>query len=227
MNYILIVVSTLRYDLYKQSNTPNMNKISPPVKAHSPTSLSSGSMFFYLHNQGPLIKKGRTRIIDEIPEWTWLPECLQWKGYKTGFITTKSDFYTKLSSVFTKGFDEYIEMIYTPLCSDFFIDKAIELIEDNREPYFYVIHVCDTHEPYRDGNYTKAVEAIDRNIGKLLEHVKDCKIVIVGDNGMLMNEEGNFYDEVSKINGHEMVYISPILFRVPLIKGEWKTNGSK
>lgn len=45
-NYLLLVMATVRYDAYCESNTPNFDIVGKPIKTHAPTCVSSGLMIW-------------------------------------------------------------------------------------------------------------------------------------------------------------------------------------
>ena len=221
-NYLLLVMATVRYDSYGRSNTPNFDKIGLPVKAHAPSCVSSGSMFFYLNNIGPITNTGRTSIVDKYPQWEWLSNAFRRDSNDTAVFTTLSDFYIRNLDTFHRGWNLYYPQRkdYTK-CSDIFVDSVIKLINNSKlnDGRFYVLHVLDTHEPYADGDYIKSIEYVDKQFGRLLPYIKGWNVVITSDNGLMIGEVGDFFGDKKKMYDHRMTYISNELFRIPLIKG--------
>lgn len=219
-NYLVLVMATVRFDAYNDADTPNFDSINIPIPAHSPTCVSSGSMFFYLHNVGPITEMGRNKIVDTAPYWVWLSSALHNYGYYTFLYTTYSDFYAGTQFIMREGYDVFhMQSENYTHCTDMFC-RSVKSDVLIREPFFCVLHVLDTHKPYWKGDYIRSIERVDSEMGKLFKYLKNTNIVITSDNGVMINEEGDFYgDKKIMKDNHRMNYIAPELFRIPLVKG--------
>jgi len=182
------------------------------------------------------------KIVSNLDFWVWIPVELRKKGYYTALLTGNPLIYCTLKDVFSIGFDVFEGIKYNEVhCADQITDDIIDFIT-KKEPYFVFALIMDTHFPYWNGKEAygektewfkldltklkefqiKAIEAIDKEIGKMLPFLRNCEVTITSDHGDVMGEIGDVYGEQTRYFGHGILQISPELFRVPFVKGTIK-----
>jgi len=252
MNYLIIVLDSARYDCFVTADTPNFDKVGKPLKAHSQSPCTIYSIMGYLYNLGPVTSKVVSSdkgkyvetndvLIPEIPKHTWLPSYFQKKGYYTGLLTGNPMVYSVFRRVYDHGWNIFEGYKYgDQYCMKEIVDDLLELTE--KEPYFLFVLPMDTHFGYYDGKEAygylapwfrldleklrrfqiKSIEYCDKQFGRLLPKLRDCRVIITSDHGDMHGEHGDVYGVNVRHFGHGIGVVSPILFRVPLIRGEMK-----
>jgi hypothetical protein len=81
-------------------------------------------------------------------------------------------------------------------------DAVLQRLQQEGEPRsFFWVHYFDTHEPYRDGSYDRAVEIVDREIQRLLDGTKQLKrpviVCITADHGEEFGDHGGRFHNSS------------------------------
>jgi len=184
----------------------------------------------------------RTETLRLVPLdlWTWISSRLQSKGYRTVLLTGNPLIYYKVRKAYNHGWDLFLGVKYRES------DCAREIFEDiagllSDQPYFIFTLIMDTHLPYYDGEryygsvpapYTRytygelfhgqvrSIEYVDHLFGDiLLPDLSDVQVVVTSDHGDFMSEPGDFYGESLPYIGHGNPVLSPVVFRIPFIRG--------
>lgn len=234
-NWIWITLESIRYDMFKDTYTPNMDSIGECHKAFSIADWTLPSVMSMMTGILPHSELGqhiREMFIKNnviVNEGFWIPSSFSNMGYNT---------YANVSVI-------WLNMINRGW-NDFHMEEGYEnsknIIEYSKkmvEPFFFYAHIGDTHMPYGGNlieketidrynsgeniiNYermlalkkaqSEALKRVDKNIGELLESTKTgTKIIITSDHGELFGEDHKF--------GHGCHFHRKV-FEVPLIMGE-------
>lgn len=154
MNYCFIILDSVRYDLYLQSNTENFDKIGEPKVAYTSSCITicTAAQFFgygFLPfspdlngwNKYPF-GKGRTGHLKKLKK----------EGYKIIFATTVP-YLSPLDTVnplfpFLKNYiNEYIFDMNVSLLSHTIIPKVQEILK-HIDKYYLILWLGETHYPY-------------------------------------------------------------------------------
>lgn len=204
-NVIVIIVDGLRAD--KLGCYGNKNKISPNIDKFAKDGMLFKNCYAVQNATHPCfatIYTGKHPIehginahcqIGELKYKLWQEEMKE-KGYHTIAIDN-----LKWENIdwCDRGFDEYItigKLHQTDNYARPITDKFLSL--EKKEPFFAVLHYYDTRAPYyrekEDELYKEpydcAVRYLDRQIKRIFEEYKDAKIILTGDHGLYLGEDG-------------------------------------
>jgi len=204
-NVILIVVDGLRYDKlgcygFKNNISPNIDKLAKRgmiFKNCYAVQNATHPCFATIYSGKHPLEHGVNRHCQPsiLPYKLWQEEMKE-KGYHTVAIDN-----LKWENVTwcDRGFDQYItlgELHENNNYAKDIIDKFLSL--KLKQPFFAVLHYYDTRAPYFreqedelfDEPYECAVHYLDRQLGRIFEKYKDDKIIITGDHGVYLGEDG-------------------------------------
>jgi arylsulfatase A-like enzyme len=232
MNWLMIVMESVRYDQFKRTNTPNMDRIGKACRAHSTADWTLPSVTSMM--TGMLPHSGLGQPIREkfmrkgmLAEGLWLPSMFQSLGYRTTAYVS-----VPWLKLIDRGWTEFNmgSSLYR---------NAKQIADDIKlqSPFFCYLHIGDTHMPYGgdiipkdaiDGYNTgketicdmeklkemqrEEIAFVDIQVGRILKLApKGTMVVITSDHGELFGEEHKF--------GHGCAFHEKA-FEVPLIVGE-------
>ncbi len=221
-NILLITIDTLRPDrisCYSDAHvkTPNVDSLAETgvlfskAFAHTPTTLPSHTnillgttpLYHGVHDNSNFI------VIDE---FVTLAEHLKSNGYSTGAFVGAFPLDSRFG--LTQGFDVYDdnygsksaqEFTYVERKAEVVVDRAVEWLKGQRNPWFLWIHCFDPHqrydppEPFKSQHkhpYDGEVAYVDFALGKLLDYLEEnnladeTSIIFTGDHGESLGEHG-------------------------------------
>jgi len=232
-NYLVILMDSVRYDSYGEAKTPNFDKVNATVeKVYSPCCNTTAQLWILLMND-PQYNSIANQFIPFFPSRnTWLPTAFKEKGYHTTFIQTSSTEWSYSNkAMLNTDFDDFIQIYKDPCwyAADEIIDKTIELFKTIEKPKFIVSMFMAAHTPFSDGKNVwmqrslqgysripqiKAIEAIDKEFGRLLPYLKDTEVIISSDHGELFGETNTVGHNPEGTRWH------PVLHEIPLVRGK-------
>ncbi|MGD8536607.1 MAG: sulfatase-like hydrolase/transferase [Candidatus Aminicenantes bacterium] len=221
-NFLLITIDTLRPDrlsCYSDAHvkTPSIDSLAETgvlfskAFAHTPTTLPSHTnillgttpLYHGVHDNSNFI------VIDE---FLTLAELLKSNGYSTGAFVGAFPLDSRFG--LTQGFDVYDdnyggqssqEFTYVERKAEVVVDRAVDWLKDQRNPWFLWIHCFDPHqrydppEPFKSQYthpYDGEVAYVDFALGKLLDYLEknnlndETTIIFTGDHGESLGEHG-------------------------------------
>jgi arylsulfatase A-like enzyme/Flp pilus assembly protein TadD len=221
-NILLITIDTLRPDrlsCYSDAHvkTPNIDSLAERgvlfsrAFAHMPTTLPSHTnillgttpLYHGVHDNSNFI------VIDE---FLTLAEHLKNNGYSTGAFVGAFPLDSRFG--LTQGFDVYDdnyggqslqEFTYVERKAEVVVDRAMDWLKGQRNPWFLWIHCFDPHqrydppEPFKSQYkhpYNGEVAYVDFALGKLLDYLEEnnltdeTSIIFTGDHGESLGEHG-------------------------------------
>ncbi len=223
LNVLLITIDTLRPDrlsCYSDEHirTPNIDSLAErgtlflKAFAHTPTTLPSHTNI--LLGATPLyhgVHDNQNFIVRD--EFLTLAEHLKGAGYATGAFVGAFPLDSRFG--LTQGFDvyddnygskNYQEFSYVERPAEIVIQKAMDWLEDKRNPWFLWVHCFDPHQQYNppepfkteyaDAPYNGEVAYVDHELGRLIASLKkngwedDTLIVFTGDHGESLGQHG-------------------------------------
>ncbi len=222
-NFLLITIDTLRPDrlsCYNPKNveTPNIDKMAQTgilfkrAFAHTPTTLPSHTNIFL--GTTPLyhgVHDNANFVVNE--EFLSLAEHLKRHGYSTGAFVGAFPLDSRFG--LTQGFDVYDdnygsksnqEFSYVERRAGVVVDRALNWIKEQQNPWFLWIHCFDPHqrydppEPFKKQypgrSYEGEVAYVDFELGKLFDYLEeenrmdDTFIIFTADHGEALGEHG-------------------------------------
>jgi arylsulfatase A-like enzyme/Flp pilus assembly protein TadD len=223
LNFLLITIDTLRPDrlsCYSEEHirTPNIDSLAErgtlflKAFAHTPTTLPSHTNI--LLGTTPLyhgVHDNQNFIVRD--EFLTLAEHLKGAGYATGAFVGAFPLDSRFG--LTQGFDvyddnygskNYQEFSYVERPAEIVVQKALDWLENQRDPWFLWIHCFDPHQQYdppepfkteyADAPYNGEVAYVDHELGKLFAGLKkkgwedNTLIVFTGDHGESLGQHG-------------------------------------
>jgi arylsulfatase A-like enzyme/Flp pilus assembly protein TadD len=221
-NFLLITIDTLRPDrlsCYSDAHvkTPHIDSLAETgvlfskAFAHTPTTLPSHTnillgttpLYHGVHDNSNFI------VIDE---FLTLAEHLKTNGYSTGAFIGAFPLDSRFG--LTQGFDVYDdnygsqssqEFTYVERKAEVVVDRAMDWLKSQRNPWFLWIHCFDPHqrydppEPFKSQHehpYDGEVAYVDFALGKLLDYLEEndltdeTTIIFTGDHGESLGEHG-------------------------------------
>lgn len=222
-NLLLITIDTLRPDRLscyssEHLNTPNIDRLAErgvlftKAFAHTPTTLPSHAnillgttpLYHGVHDNSNFIVKD---------EFLTLAEHLKSHGYSTGAFVGAFPLDSRFG--LTQGFDVYDDnygidsskvFTYVERTAEIVINKAMDWLKVQNNPWFLWVHCFDPHqrydppEPFRTQYkkqlYNGEVAYVDFALGKLLDYleknklVDDTLIIFTADHGEALGEHG-------------------------------------
>ncbi|MGD2245406.1 MAG: sulfatase-like hydrolase/transferase [Candidatus Aminicenantes bacterium] len=221
-NFLLITIDTLRPDrlsCYSEAHvkTPYIDSLAErgvlfsKAFAHTPTTLPSHTnillgttpLYHGVHDNSNFI------VIDE---FLTLAEHLKSYGYSTGAFIGAFPLDSRFG--LTQGFDVYDdnygskssqEFTYVERKAEVVVDRAMDWLKGQRNPWFLWIHCFDPHQRYAPPDpfksqhkhpYDGEVAYVDFALGKLLDYLEEnnladeTSIIFTGDHGESLGEHG-------------------------------------
>lgn len=222
-NVLLITIDTLRPDRlscysHEYLQTPHIDGLAERgvvfTRAFAQTPMTLPSHATILLGTTPLyhgVHDNSNFIVRE--EFLTLAEHLKSKGYSTGAFVGAFPLDSRFG--LTQGFDVYDdnygykgaqEFTYVERRAEVVVERALEWLKDQREPWVLWIHCFDPHqrydppEPfrtqYREQPYDGEVAYVDFALGKVFDHLKkkdlfdDTVVIFTGDHGESLGEHG-------------------------------------
>jgi arylsulfatase A-like enzyme/Flp pilus assembly protein TadD len=222
-NVLLITIDTLRPDRLscysdKHLKTPNIDTLAERgitftrAFAHTPTTLPSHTNI--LLGTTPLyhgVHDNSNFMVKE--EFLTLAEHLKSQGYSTGAFVGAFPLDSRFG--LTQGFDVYDdnygckssqEFTYVERKAEVVIDKAMDWLKDQKNPWFLWVHCFDPHqrydppEPFKtqylEQAYDGEVAYVDFALGKLFDYLDKTKLfddtllIFTADHGEALGEHG-------------------------------------
>ncbi len=223
LNFLLITIDTLRPDrlsCYSEEylQTPNIDGLAQrgvlflKAFAHTPTTLPSHTNI--LLGTTPLhhgVHDNQNFIVRD--EFLTLAEHLKTNGYATGAFVGAFPLDSRFG--LTQGFDvyddnygskNYQEFSYVERPAEVVVQKALDWLVTQENPWFLWIHCFDPHQQYsppepfktryEETPYNGEVAYVDHELGKLFEYLKrnrqaeDTVIIFTGDHGESLGQHG-------------------------------------
>lgn len=222
-NVLLITIDTLRPDRlscysHEYLQTPHIDGLAERgvvfTRAFAQTPMTLPSHATILLGTTPLyhgVHDNSNFIVRE--EFLTIAEHLKSKGYSTGAFVGAFPLDSRFG--LTQGFDVYDdnygykgaqEFTYVERRAEVVVERALEWLKDQREPWVLWIHCFDPHqrydppEPfrtqYREQPYDGEVAYVDFALGKVFDHLKkkdlfdDTVVIFTGDHGESLGEHG-------------------------------------
>ncbi len=234
MNWMLIVLESMRYDVFKGTPTPNMDRIGKTVKAHSGSDWTLPSVMSMMTGMLPHSELGqplREEFIKNglLAEGMWIPSIFSGKMR----YNTIAHVSIPWLGLIDHGWTTFT--MSKKYCNMGQIVNEIEL----KAPFFCYLHIGDTHMPYGEKVITKQkmdeynsgkdifskedmkhmiacqknmLRIVDRSIGNLMERVPEgTRVIITSDHGEFFGENHLF--------GHGVGFHEKV-FEVPMIMGD-------
>ncbi|NQT79944.1 MAG: sulfatase-like hydrolase/transferase [Candidatus Aminicenantes bacterium] len=222
-NFLLITIDTLRPDrlsCYSREHlkTPHIDSLAEKgvlfkkAFAHTPTTLPSHTNI--LLGTTPLyhgVHDNSNFIVNE--EFLTLTELLKNYDYSTGAFIGAFPLDSRFG--LTQGFDVYDdyyggissqEFTYVERKAEVVVDKAMDWLKNQRDPWFLWVHCFDPHqrydppEPYRSlykkDPYSGEVAYVDFVLGRLFDYLEknglfeNTLIIFTGDHGEALGQHG-------------------------------------
>jgi arylsulfatase A-like enzyme/Flp pilus assembly protein TadD len=223
INFLLITIDTLRPDRLscysdKHLQTPHIDSLARKgvlfqnAFAQTPTTLPSHTNI--LLGTNPIyhgVHDNQNFIVRE--EFLTLAEHLKTKGYSTGAFVGAFPLDSRFG--LTQGFDvyddnygskNYQEFSYVERRAEVVVQKALDWLKDQNDPWFLWIHCFDPHQQYdppepfkteyRDYPYNGEVAYVDHELGTLFEFLRknrleeETLIIFTGDHGESLGQHG-------------------------------------
>ncbi len=224
VNVLLITLDTTRADHIgcygaAEALTPTLDRLAAAgvlfERAYTPAPLTLPTHASLMTGLYPpehgLITNGRGRLDDSIPT---LAETLKRAGYDTGAFVASFVLHSKFG--LHRGFNTYDDDLTHTDPTEYglhrqrdgkrVVDAALNWLKQRRtKPFFCWVHLYDPHHPhlahadefgerFRDQPYDGEIAYVDRQVQRLLDHLKSCGavdrtlIVVVGDHGESLGE---------------------------------------
>ena len=223
LNVLLITIDTLRPDrlsCYSDEHiqTPQIDSLAEKgalflkAFAHTPTTLPSHTNI--LLGTTPIyhgVHDNQNFIVRD--EFLTLTEHLKNSGYATGAFVGAFPLDSRFG--LTQGFDvyddyygskNYQEFSYVERPAEVVVRKAMDWLENQKNPWFLWIHCFDPHQQYnppepfktdyKDAPYNGEVAYVDHELGKLFAYMKknqwgdNTLIIFTGDHGESLGQHG-------------------------------------
>ena len=223
LNVLLITIDTLRPDrlsCYSDEHiqTPQIDSLAEKgalflkAFAHTPTTLPSHTNI--LLGTTPIyhgVHDNQNFIVRD--EFLTLTEHLKSSGYATGAFVGAFPLDSRFG--LTQGFDvyddyygskNYQEFSYVERPAEVVVRKAMDWLENQKNPWFLWIHCFDPHQQYnppepfktdyKDAPYNGEVAYVDHELGKLFAYMKknqwgdNTLIIFTGDHGESLGQHG-------------------------------------
>jgi len=224
INFLLITIDTLRPDrlsCYSEEHlqTPHIDSLARKgalfhkAFAHTPTTLPSHTNI--LLGTNPVyhgVHDNQNFIVRE--EFLTLAEHLKSNGYSTGAFVGAFPLDSRFG--LTQGFDvyddnygskNYQEFSYVERRAEVVVQKALNWLKDQSDPWFLWIHCFDPHDPYEppepfktqygESLYDGEVAYVDHELGRrfvqyINEHnlFDETLIIFTGDHGESLGQHG-------------------------------------
>lgn len=224
-DYLILCLDACRYDTFREAKTPNFDKIGSLKKAHSISGYTPSTITATFMNLPPY-DTGKKKFLDAFPKTHWLPEELKKKGYYTAFLTANAIILLH-RRIFGRSFDELKGLEFNhSYAADRIIDRNIEIFKMDKPKFIFNLFMA-THTPYSDGksnlplertSQVKALEAVDRQFGRLLPKLRNVEVIIFSDHGDLCGEQECWGHSPDGVVFHEKV------FEIPFIQGYYKRS---
>jgi len=222
-NVLLITIDTLRPDRlscysHEHLQTPHIDRLAERgvvfTRAFAQTPMTLPSHATILLGTTPLyhgVHDNSNFIVRE--EFLTLAELFKSKGYSTGAFVGAFPLDSRFG--LTQGFDVYDdhygykgaqEFTYVERRAEVVVERALEWLKGQREPWFLWIHCFDPHqrydppEPFRtqyqEQSYDGEVAYVDFALGKVFDHLEkndsfdDTVVIFTGDHGESLGEHG-------------------------------------
>jgi arylsulfatase A-like enzyme/Tfp pilus assembly protein PilF len=245
LNVLLITIDTLRPDrlsCYSQKllQTPNIDSLAERgtlflnAFAHTPTTLPSHTNI--LLGTTPLyhgVHDNHNFIVRE--NFLTLAELLKDNGYSTAAVVGAFPLDSRFG--LTQGFDlyddnygskNYQEFSYVERPAGAVVQKSIEWLEKQDNPWFLWMHCFDPHQQYNppepfktqfeESPYNGEVAYVDHELGKILSYLREKRleentlIIFTGDHGESLGQHGESTHGYFAYNS--TIWI-PLIFVVP------------
>lgn len=211
-NYLLIMLESVRYDVFMKSDAPNIKSLGTVEKVYSPTCWTVPAFVSLFIIPSYIGHKNILPFGPFSPEW--VPSQFQKEGYYTVFLTS-NPWIKAFEVLFAKGFDEFIFYKENHHALPEQIEDSLERM--NRQPFFHVIHVLETHI---NGGYSLEKQAefiglVDQKLAKLFRNTpRGTRVIVTSDHGE-SSEVPLKYHNPAKLDTFEIG-----LFEVPLVIGK-------
>lgn len=212
---------------YKHRTTPNIDAFAKKsvifprmYAASSATTLSLASLFTTYVPSHTKTRPGKRHVGIDL-SMPWIPEILREEGFRTGAVLVDYQaFKPEWNMGYDRGFEHYDTSTHIDMRGGMFygfpsagvIDKVTRFVDESAEKRFMVwTHLVEPHAAYErepgapnfgdheEGLYASDLWSADRQIGRLLEHLgnrrllEDTIVLITGDHGEAFGEHGEKY----------------------------------
>lgn len=242
-NVLFILLDSLRYDTFVESETPNFDAVGKARRVHTFGCFTIPSLVGYFMGFPP-IGAGIKTLFPEVPKYKWVPRHFKEAGYQTiwfsrNALLLKLD--TIMGGAFTRHFNFFKTLEYTNVTKttvQIFNDiKTVVDAKGQQCPIFASTLIMDTHRPYAWGtgsqdivptnpelnfaNQVKSIEYVD----SIFPHIRavfrntprKTRVIITSDHGELFGPNYWSHDPSSL---KCPIRFDEKLFEVPLIIGE-------
>lgn len=205
MNYLVILLDSVRYDNFVEAETPNIDSLGQPRKVYSAGCWTIPSLVNLLITGAHI---GSGPFLPHNPP-SWIPSLLQKKGYHCVFLHA-NPWVTAHKHVFSRGFHELIDFKESKSIKQM-VKHALEVTE---KPFFMLMLVMDTHyvkpEGFLGGSQVRAIEHVDSELGQLFNRLENTRVIVTSDHG-------------DSKQGHNPIKLKDFdikLFEVPIVVGD-------
>jgi len=235
-NVLAIFLDSCRYDTFMMAEKKNIESLDTEIhKAYSPAAWTVPSMVAYTFGTPPM------NIPNEYRSSLFLHkegEDIR-KIFRFTHFLTPNPYVLKLRRTVFSAFDDMrgIQYDYVFSCNTIFND-ILRIIKEE-ENFIVFVLLMETHDPYWDGVrkhsflsiqtkeefmkiQSKAVEVVDKYIGKLLNNIPEkTRLIISSDHGELFEDVDG-----KRLMHHNLTrsYIEfhPKLFEIPFLVKDFK-----
>ena len=239
MRILLIVLDSVRYDIFLEADTPNFDSLGRAVEAYSHGTWTRPSMASMLSGYLPTSELGQPFK----PSWVMLSREVFHERELEAYFLNSNAWAHRLAP------RAYRELWYPePFSADLMVEDALKILR-NRDECFVAMLFTETHGPYNyrpEVEYRELVEAtkafnrgVDNGAPKMarmasmkaIEYIDWVAkplldqadfIIVTSDHGELMGDDG-----IHKIGHDPSMPFHPALVRVPLImwgEEEWRRS---